>query len=303
MNDSLLCNYTLQNFTYKAYDSINHNINYCGELPDFNICDSIPCYVELKEEHVLADSDYNKDPSEENNKDRIVKMSRRFEALRKVINRLRVEKDYVSFLTLVNDEDHDLGRKAKLMYYIDQEFWEDARSYLDTFNVRDANDQAFVDAQEINLNRLEFGPDYTLSSTELDRLWEIAHTVLPDRSFARGLLVYMLDTIFEPQFPHDSILNRQSKLQEVIVGDTKQKDFLVIPNPFSDQIVISASSKDHLNCGVTLYVSTLQGQRIVTKSIESQHTVLFLHDYLQGMYILTFVDCNNRQWTEKLVKI
>jgi hypothetical protein len=113
----------------------------------------------------------------------------------------------------------------------------------------------------------------------------------------------MLDTIFEPQFPQDSILNRQSNLQELTEEGATQKDFFLLPNPYSDQFVISVHGMDMLNCGVTMYVSNLQGQIILTQQLESLQTNMILDNYSTGVFIVSIVDCNKKMWVKKLVKI
>jgi len=189
-----------QNFTYQDYPDKSHDPSYCAQFSTIeSICDTDSCFSFIDSLYQQALVLYGADTSSLNKSNLAKWRSARWDALRRNMLRLQREGNYLAYSSLLTGEDHDFGRRARLWSFIDQEDWAGASSYLDAFPVLNDNDLAFVEVQRINIRRLRLGYDYTLTAGSVDTLEAIANAILPDRIYARALLVQLNGDTFEPE--------------------------------------------------------------------------------------------------------
>ncbi len=285
-----------QNFDYRPYLNINHNAGYCSSIPP-SPCNNTTCYGPIKSAYDQAVIAYQNYPTQSNLWNLAITRTRKYESLRSVLLALQQTSDYNSYVSVVNNEQNDFGRRSKLWYYLNREDWAGARQYLNSFVINNEGDQAFVDIQNINVNRLEGGLDYVLSLSNKNLLKALANTVLPERGHARAILVQMLDTIYEPEIPEE-IDQRSSGEKENEINNLVK----IWPNPTFEFLHVEFGNLWKEENLYTIKVSSLDGREIYQYNLENASNTIDISHIPDGFYIVHVLTGENTLAVEKFVK-
>lgn len=165
-------------------------------------------------------------------------------------------------------------------------------------------DTAFVAIQHVNVNRLEAGIDYQPTTLEKKKLWDVAKSAMADRVFARGLLVHMLDTIFEPEMSDDSIGLRsyEEAGQSILPTMAKIQGIRVIPNPAIDEITVITEHDVNLKAPFRYVVCTPQGMVVSSDNEVADNFVINISRYIRGLYLINIVDVNGVTRSIRFIK-
>ncbi|MEO1515695.1 MAG: T9SS type A sorting domain-containing protein [Bacteroidota bacterium] len=170
--------------------------------------------------------------------------------------------------------------------------FEMAQQALDGLSMESEDNQIFKDIQQINIRRLQQGPDFVLSDEESVFLNDIAyHSKYADRSSARALLVILEDAFFEYSMGGEAAQARSGASQAPAPVDLQ-----VYPNPVRDLLHIELS-KELLSQGQITIVD-INGRPIHQQKVSMDASAPTWKESIstlfwpRGVYILTVSDAN-----------
>lgn len=289
-----------QNFNYFSYPNLAHNTTWCSTIPIAGAapCVAVPCYNDIKTIYDQAVLAYQNNPTQANLENMVIARTNKYSTLRKVLAELQKIKDYATYLNVVNGETNDFGKRAKLWYFIDRNDWLGASQYLSSFQINNSNDQAFVTIQNINITRLQAGYDYVLPTSSVNTLRALSTTFLPDRVYARTLLVQMRDTLFEPEEIED--LDERSSADYEVSTDSRIK---IWPNPTNNLLNIDLGTLWQENKLHTISIVNVSGKELFNSTLNSFETEVNISSIPSGFYFIQFKLNNEIIAVEKLIKL
>jgi len=165
-------------------------------------------------------------------------------------------------------------------------------------------EQWFRDIMEVNLQRLQNMGGFSLSALQLNKLYTIAYSESPYRSYARSLLVLLK----EERFPLDEAeeelpLIESPNTPQMAIAKTSVPEYKVAPNPASEtvQVRYPAGIPGTLT-SKQLHLVNLNG--LTLKQITLDDSGLYdlqARDFPPGIYLLRITDKTGVLYQTKLV--
>lgn len=172
-----------------------------------------------------------------------------------------------------------------------------ARSYLNSINTAESEQLAdFVIIQNINLDRLPYGPFYEASTAELNTVLTIAHKSHPYSAYAKSLYYVLTGEVLSSEIPE---ILRDEIQPRSISKNTSTQELKVYPNPFSDVLNIEVNGYEKVKISVTdffgrIVYSNYSDQSIISIPTENRN---------QGIYLITIKSEGEIILTDKILLV
>jgi len=159
-----------------------------------------------------------------------------------------------------------------------------AREYLSELVPSNNKQQDFIAIQEINIDRLENGPNYLPSENQLANLWEISEKEHSYAGFAKSLY-FQLTGILAPldiNLPDFAPIENRSFQSAKLLGTSLS----VFPNPFKDVLEVEVDEFVDLR----VKIINLSGGIMYKSNIKNSKTLIKTVSWGQGVYFLQIVN-------------
>lgn len=178
-----------------------------------------------------------------------------------------------------------------------QEDYTTADTLLQNLPETAADDQHFKAIQEINLKRLQEGPEYILTANEVSTLEQAISAKTPSATYARALLILKEGRLYEPEFTPDG------QVQSNTANEDKSPAFAqalqISPNPAVNKVQLTISGNADLSYEVIItdLMGRVQGQMVLGVGIHQLST----NDWAPGMYVVQLLQEDQRISEQKLL--
>ena len=191
------------------------------------------------------------------------------------------------------NDNRDEAKTAIYASYIYEHNLPGAANYLQSLGSTSEPLGDFRIIQQINLNRLPYGPFYQASSEELSTVLAIAQKTHPYAGYAKALYYHLTGELLQSDLPafFDFHSNPRSERKKEISTS-------FFPNPFTNQLTINYNEEKE----GTIVVTDLLGKSIFQGTI-SQDMTISANEWKQGIYIITILSNNEVLVQEKIILI
>lgn len=218
--------------------------------------------------------------------------------LKKVIGRLFEDyiksENYTFARNLYSGNTTDDAIISVYSSYIFQNDLISARTFLNQFEANSESMQDFKTIQNINLNRLPYGPFYQADTTELNTIRQIALKNHPNATFAKSLYYALIGEVLSSPIPNFSSqgLNPHSKSSKI------QKELInCVPNPFNQELIIEANGLSDFE----IIIQDINRRTIYSNKVKSDIIIINTQDWQSGFYLLQASKNNDIIATKKLI--
>ena len=180
---------------------------------------------------------------------------------------------------------------------------EAARAKLASLPTNNTEQVFFKDVQSLNLRYLEgFNNDNQLTQTDLQGLFDIAHSSTTVSGYAKALFYQMTGTYLPTEYPGIEEMYLSMKEIAEKKEETNRENVIsgirVFPNPATDKLrVISSDNRLITECLLTDF----QGRVIINKSVDKNNLTLDLGSLTAGIYLIRVIDEGGRITMKKVV--
>ncbi len=196
--------------------------------------------------------------------------------------------------SLYSEELKDDSKVYKFGSYIMENDLESAKSYLNSIVPESEQMADFIILQNINLDRLPFGPFYEPSEEELKKVEGIALKNHSYAAYGKALHYAFTGEVISSELP--KILKEKATMRSNI--PTKRKQAIVVyPNPFNIYLKFEVTGYDMIE----IEVSDFSGKTIYKKSTDQAKINLPTEDWNQGVYLVSIKSAGEIILTEKIV--
>jgi Subtilase family/Secretion system C-terminal sorting domain/Right handed beta helix region len=158
----------------------------------------------------------------------------------------------------------------------------------------------FKSVQEINLMRVNYGPDFQLSPDQEQTLLDIALSESAVRGYAQGLLTFLTGRRFVRGFDNQE-RHESAERPEENKATTQLPFFTVMPNPADDQLVINLTNYKE-NEALTVVITDFLGQIIFNSKLVNQPSLsLSVGGWPIGSYFVTVRSSQQSAQQQKVI--
>lgn len=218
--------------------------------------------------------------------------------LKKVIGRLFEDyiksENYTSARNLYSGNTNDDAIISVYSSYIFQNDLNAARTFLNQIEANSESMQDFKTIQNINLNRLPYGPFYQADTIELNTIRQIALKTHPNATFAKSLYYALSGEVLSSPIPNFSShgLNQHTKSSKV------EKELITcVPNPFNQELRIEINGIANFD----ILIQDINRRTIYTNKVKSNLIIINTKNWQSGFYILHASKNNDIIATKKLI--
>jgi hypothetical protein len=184
---------------------------------------------------------------------------------------------YSDARVLLANDSRDEAKTAIYASYIYENNLQGASSYLQSLGNTSEALGDFKTIQQINLNRLPYGPFYQGSNSEKSTVLAIAQKKHPYAGYAKALYYHLTGELLQSDLPdifdtHST--PRSSRKKEITAS--------IYPNPFTNQFTVKYNDEKE---GL-ITISDLLGRNIYSSTISSD-LIVSANGWQEGMYIVT----------------
>lgn len=200
---------------------------------------------------------------------------------------------YSDARALLATDSRDEAKTAIYASYIYENNLQGASSYLQSLGSTSEALGDFKTIQQINLNRLPYGPFYQASSSELSTVLTIAQKSHTYAGYGKALYYHLSGELLQSDLPDifNTHLNPRSANKKEITAS-------IYPNPFTQQFTVKYNGEKE---GL-ITVCDLVGKTIFTSAI-SNDMIVSANGWREGMYIVTIHSDNEVLVQEKIILI
>ncbi len=188
-----------------------------------------------------------------------------------------------------NNQDHQI-----LWYssFIAENDFSSASTYINNLTPSNVEMQDYVTVQQMNLQRLELGPNYNPSSNELLTLSAIAHKQHPYAAYARGLHFALTGEVIHFEYSVPEMENRSA------YGISDKEALKIYPNPANDHLKLELPQ---LNSDeILLEIYDLMGNLRLRLELE-KNTLIDIGQLASGVYLINLYESKNMIEQRKMV--
>lgn len=242
-------------------------------------------------------------PGDLNLKKAFHEFSAEFHSLLEPYIQLQLENQNFGRIEQVLSNGCDLESGQKLYgYYMVQEKFNKAQEVLDNMiRINDHREQAFKNIQQIYLDWKKTDIKEPLDQNQVDYLTSVANMDIPERGFARGILMTTMNIRIVD-------FEKRKELLELRGSDDpndpvmNSAEFLIKPNPASDKLTLVAPD---INFEGQLTIIDLSGRIVLMDRLDLLRNENKLYDISHiknGIYKVIVTDSSNAlRWTNSLV--
>lgn len=169
-----------------------------------------------------------------------------------------------------------------------------AKLYLDSINSDSEDLMDFIILQNINLNRLPFGPFYEVSNSEINIVKAIALKSHPYSAYGKALYYALTGEVISSQIP--DIGSASMQLSSNIISEHTES-LKIYPNPFSTVINVEMKGYEELN----IEVIDILGRRVYLNASKQEKLEIPTNNWNQGLYFITIKSDGKIVGSEKLI--
>jgi hypothetical protein len=206
------------------------------------------------------------------------------------------ESNYTDARALFQDESHEDAKVYIYSSYILENDLIAARTYLNSISSESEQMQDFITIQNINLDRLPYGPFYEAASNEIGTVRAIALKSHPYAAYGKALYYVLTGEVISSTIPD---LGRDEIQPRSISSSNQMESLKLYPNPFSDVLYIEISGYEYVN----ISVSDFFGRTIFTDTSEQTSLSIPTETWNQGMYIVTIKSEGEIVLTDKILLV
>ncbi|MBK8245081.1 MAG: hypothetical protein IPK88_16765 [Saprospiraceae bacterium] len=187
--------------------------------------------------------------------------------------------NYTNARNLYNGNASDNAIISVFSSYVQQNYIDSARYYINQIPINSEAMQDFKIIQNINLNRIPYGPFYHSSSSELNAVRLIALKSHPNSTFAKALYYALTGEVISSEIPiySSQYLNPHSNNSgnnEVIIN--------CIPSPFNQELRIEINGASDFN----INIQDINNKIVYSSLVKSNLIILDTRDWQNGVYII-----------------
>lgn len=200
---------------------------------------------------------------------------------------------YTDARTLLANDSRDEAKTAIYTSYIYEGNLAGAATYLQSLGSTSEALGDFKTIQQINLNRIPYGPYYQATSSELSTVPSIAQKTHPYAGYGKALYYHLTGELLQSDLPN--VFDTHSNPRSV---SKKQNRSSIYPNPITQQFTVEY---DETKEGI-ITVCDLVGKVLYTSTISNDMTIS-ANGWKEGMYIVTIQSDNEVLLQEKIILI
>ena len=205
------------------------------------------------------------------------------------------EGNYDQARRLYTKDNHEDANVYILSSYILENDLNSAKSYLKSIPVRSKEMSDFVTIQNINLERLPFGPFYKTSSDEINSVKNIALKSHPYAAYAKALYFSLTGEVISSEIP-DIRASAQTQ-KRTSNTESSNTELRVYPNPFSENLYVEISGFEVVNVEIT----DIFGRSVFSKNTDQPVLNIPTDTWSnQGFYFITIRNKGEVVFTDKL---
>lgn len=206
------------------------------------------------------------------------------------------EGKYEDARELYYEEAHEDAKVHVYSSYIMENDLVSARNYLNTIESQSEHMTDFVAIQEINLDRLPFGPFYSASSEEINLVRTIAMKSHPYASYGKALYYALTGEVISSQIPD---LGQGEAQPRSIFSTNNNAEIKVYPNPFSSVLNVEMDGYEN----TTISISDFFGKTIFSAIFDQSNLTIPTNNWNQGVYLITIKSEGEIVLTDKILLV
>lgn len=207
------------------------------------------------------------------------------------------EGQYGEARNLYAAESHEDAKVYIYSSYIMEGNLDAARSYLNSIVTESEQMADFISIQNINLDRLPYGPFYQASSNVINTVRTIAHKPHPYTGYAKALYYALTGEVISSEFPsiggHVQPRSRENSFNPA------KRDVKVFPNPFTDNLSVNIQGYKDVSVEVTDFLGRSVFKTKTNQSVINISTIT----WQQGFYVIKIRNNDEEVFTDKILHI
>lgn len=203
------------------------------------------------------------------------------------------KRNFKDLRALYADKSNDDAKVYIYSSYIMENDLVSAKEYLNSIRNSSTQMADFITIQNINLDRLPYGPYYKSSASEINTVRLIALKNHPYAAYGKALYYALTGEVISSELPD---ISRGTIKPRGNLNNTSTK---IYPNPFTDNLNIETSGYNN----VDILITDFYGRSVFSKTIDSNNINIATHDWSQGIYFITLTNENEVIRIEKVILI
>jgi hypothetical protein len=201
---------------------------------------------------------------------------------------------YPTARALYNGDSSDGAKINVYSSYIHEGNLSAARTNLNSISAATESMTDFKTIQNINLDRLPYGPYYVASNGEKNTVRNIALKSHPNAAYAKALYYALTEEVISSQLP-EALRNQsgpRSRIEDI-------NSVIVYPNPFHN--LLNLQLQGMREAEVNIY--DIFGKKVYSKIQDSDLLSISTDTWQKGLFIVIVKDQYNRVFTNKVMLI
>jgi len=207
------------------------------------------------------------------------------------------EGKYDDARALYTEETHEDAKVYVYSSYIMENDLTSARTYLNSILTESEQMSDFVIVQNINLDRLPYGPFYEASDTEINTVIEIAQKNHSYAAYAKALYYVLTGEVISSEIPDIGGLIQPRSISGNT--DNDKKELKVYPNPFSEFLNVEVKGYENVDIAIT----DVYGRVVYSESTDQSVFNISIDTWNQGMYLIVIKSDNEVILIDKILLI
>lgn len=186
----------------------------------------------------------------------------------------------------------------KYTSYIYEGALQAASNFINNISTTNSMLNDFLTIQSININRLQAGPNFTASTSQLNTVYTIAMKSHPYAAYAKSLYYVLTDSLLKSDVPAlmDSLAGQRIKAKE------NSTSFDIFPNPFNSQLHIKIKNGKDGKKSLTVY--DINGNVMLKDKYEKSYVeTINTTSWHLGVYFIKITNGSKVMYDKKIILI